>query len=261
MKAERRHELQTNSLAQFISDLPLYLRFHANKVLFGIIIVCLVILLINYRSRTARAARENSRLSLLAAREGIEQLRFVDRIQPEDSARAMERKQLAAQVSTALDSVLAATSDPQDSTLRAQALIARGDLNWELANLPALQGATTQPSLAMPQTRSSYLDAAEDAYRQALRDYPQQNMAKVNALLGLAAIEENRGNWDKAIEHYNNITRDDAIAAVFKSVARQRLEMIPQIRNPVFMGIFSSTQPTTQAATAPSTQPAPATQP
>ena len=255
MKAERRHELQTNTLAQFLSDLPLYFRFHANKILFGVIILCLVIMLVRYRMQATALAREAAISSLTGARDGLQQLQIVDRAQSNDADRARQRKITADGVQLAIDQVLEGTTDAKDAAVRAEAIVTRGDLNWELARLPRLAGAATQPGLELPQKSEAYYRAAEEAYLRVVRDYPTQKVQFVAALFGLAAIEENRGNWEKAIEYYNKVTADENVATVLKAVARQRLSIIPQIRQPVYMGNFSSTQPTSQPTLAPATQP------
>ena len=267
MKAERRHELQTNTLAQFLSDLPLYIRFHANKILFGIIVICLIILLVRYRSNQAAIAHQATKDSLESAKIGIQQLKVVDRTQSTDAARAQERAKLAAQVKSAVENVLENTKDPDDAGTRAQALLVQGDLNWTLANLPPVAGAATQPALSSRQTPAEYLANAETAYLKVVKTYPDQGVAKANAWLSLAAIEENRGNWDKAIEYYEKTIADASIAKAFKEVAKSKLAAVPQIRTPVYLGSYSATQPTTaesvQVPFAPTTTPStePSTQP
>jgi tetratricopeptide (TPR) repeat protein len=253
MKAERRHELQTNTLSQFITDLPYYVRFHANKILVGVIVICALILLYRYRTRAVEEGRAATKSSLTAARSGIDQLQMLDRIQTDDMARAQDRKKFATQVNAAVDEILQNTKDSEDASLRAEALVARGDLNWVLANLPPLASATTQPMLALPQSSSEYLENAAGAYQQVLKNYNSNMIAKASALLGLGAIEENRGNWDKATEDYNQLTSDPAMASAFKEVARQHLAMIPQLRVPVYLGSYSSTQPSSQPTTEPFT--------
>jgi len=52
-----------------------------------------------------------------------------------------------------------------------------------------------------------------------------------NALLGLAAVAENRGNWDQADENYNRV-----IALSIPSLtamARARQDMLPTLARPV----------------------------
>jgi hypothetical protein len=251
MKAERRHELQTNTLAKFISDLPLYLQLHANKLLVGVIVVCAVVFLMRYRSNAIIQSRETARSSLTAARAGVDRLKALQFYGGSEIAQAEERRSLAAQVDTAIDQVLQTTKDSQDAAMRANALALRGDLNWTLANLPAIPGATTQPALALPHSPSDYLDNAEGAYQEVIKDYSSQMVPKATALLGLAAIEENRANWDKAAGYLNGITTDPTMSGAFKVVAGHNLGIIPQLRDPVYLGSFSSTQPSSTPTTRP----------
>lgn len=251
MKAERRHELHTNTLAQFLTDLPLYLRFHANKILIGVIVVCLAILLIRHRISSAAQLKQQVQESLQAAEIGIDQLRFADQGQPDDAARASNRRKLTEGLTASINQVLDNTSDSTEPGIRAEALLAQGDMYWTLANLPTLRGAATQPSLSMGKTSAQYLDDAEGSYMRILKSYDSLKVAKATALFGLAAIEENRGNWVKAAEHYKQISEDAGISKMFKAYAEQRITVIPQIKVPVFTGTFSSTQPATAPSTAP----------
>jgi hypothetical protein len=243
MKAERRHELQQNTLASFISDLPVYLQMHANKLLMGVIVVCAVIFLMRYRSNALAQSRETAKTSLSAARSGVDRLKALQFFGGTEIAQAEERRSLATQVDTAIDQVLQTTKDSDDAPMRASALALRGDLNWTLANMPAIPGATTQPALALPHSPADYLANAEGAYQQVLKEYDSQMLPKATALLGLAAIEENRGNWDKAARYLNTVATDASISETFKSIAQHNLSIIPELRNPVYLGSYSSTQP------------------
>jgi tetratricopeptide (TPR) repeat protein len=250
MKAERRHELQTNTLAQFLNELPILLRIHANKLLMGVIVICAIVLLVRYRMNASAQAREDARAALDSARRGIDQFARIEAI-PDPGERVKQRLKLSQQIQTAVEQLLAATSDPDDAPVRAEAYIAQGDLYWAMANLAVVPGAATQPALAMPETAPQYLTRAEMAYQRVLKDYASQPVAKATAQLALAAVEENRREWDKAIEFYNQVITDAQAADVFKAIARQRLAMIPQLRSPVYLGEFSSTQPTTVPTTEP----------
>jgi hypothetical protein len=251
MKAERRHELQQNTLAKFINDLPVHLQMHANKLLIGVVIVCALIFLMRYRTSAVIQNRETARNSVTAARAAVEQLKSIQFLGGSEIAQAEERRSLAGQVEAAIDQVLQTTKDPDDSAMRADALVLRGDLNWTLANMPPIPGATTQPALGLPHSPAEYLDNAEGAYQEVLKDYNSQMVPKATALLGLAAIEENRGGWDKAAGYFSTLVSDPAMAETFKAMARHGLGVIPQLRNPAYLGSYSSTQPGTQ----PSTQP------
>ena len=55
MKAERRHELQENSLARFIDNLPVMLRLYADRILLAVVLVLLVVVLIRWRMNQTEA--------------------------------------------------------------------------------------------------------------------------------------------------------------------------------------------------------------
>jgi tetratricopeptide (TPR) repeat protein len=262
MKAERRHELQTNTLAQFLTDLPLYLRFHANKILVGIIIVCLLILLIRHRINTAAEAKTATSAALQTAELGIGQLKLVDQRQGTDVAKAQDRRKIVSQITTAIDQVMSNTDETKDAAIRANASLIEADMYWTLASLPALPGAASQPALTL-QSPSESLKAAEIIYQRVLQNYDNLKYDKAAALLGLAAIEENRGNWDKAIDYYNRLNADAAIPQIYKNVATSRIKLVPDLKTPIYIGTFSATQPTSapsttqsagEAATQPTTQ-------
>src|SRR5262245_62016419 len=226
----------------------------------GVIVICAIVLLVRYRMNASAQARENARSALDSARRGIDQFSRIEMI-PDAGERVKQRRNLSQQIQTAVEQVLADTSDPDDAPVRAEAYVAQGDLYWAMGKLAVLPGAATQPALAMPETPQQYLTRADTAYQRVVKDYANQPVAKATALLALAAIEENRHEWDKAIAYYNLVTTDEHAADVFKAIARQRLAMIPQLRSPVYLGAFSSTQPTTVPSTEPSPTSAPTTNP
>jgi hypothetical protein len=248
MKAERRHELQQNTLASVITDVPLYVRFHANKIMVGIIIVCLLILLVRHRMNAAAESQELVRASLMSARNGIEQLRMVDFSQPSEQGKIQERKKLANQVGAAIEEVIG-NAPSSDTAVQSQAILARGDLNWRLANLSPLEGAATQPALQMERSPEQYLDAAQGAYQEVLRLYSDNGIAKVTATLGLAAIAENRRNWDEAGKHNDTDEADKSLPEVFHQIAKIRKSILPIIRTPVYLGSYGTTQPSDELST------------
>jgi tetratricopeptide (TPR) repeat protein len=250
MKAQqKKQQPRVKAVGSVVNDLPLYVRFHTNKILIGVIVVCLGILLIRYRMSRTDDADFTFRSALDLAQQGIFQLQVSDRTQPTDIARIQERRKLASDISTQLDQVFDNTSESSDPAMRARAWTLRGDFYWTLANLPAMPGAATQPALAMPQKPAEYLESARAAYDEVLAKYDSDKISKASALFGLAAIEENLGNWDKAIAYYNAITSDAQMPAMYKNHAQMRLANVSELRSPVFFGSFSSTQPTTMDST------------
>jgi tetratricopeptide (TPR) repeat protein len=242
MKAQRRHELKTNTLAQQLERLPFTLREHGGKILLAVIAVLLIIVLVNFRARATREGDLTAAQDLSGARSLIGELSgmSMSRVRPDD---------VASQVSESLDSVMRMADD---ANLKAEALIARGDLNWTLANLNDLSAdnpSTTQPSSEGEETsRAERLEAAADAYQRVLSEYPDQTLSVASARFGLAAIAEDRADWDAAKEHYEAIQSNEKIAEAFHALAKLREERLADIRRPILIA-----SPATQPA---ATQPA-----
>jgi hypothetical protein len=108
-------------------------------------------------------------------------------------------------------------------------------LNWILANLPDLPGAATQPALKIARDPAELLKAAEDAYQTVLTKYADQQHAAVAAHFGLAAIAENRGNWDVAKKEYEIIASMKNVPQAYLEQARIRLQKLPELEQPVMI--------------------------
>jgi hypothetical protein len=148
------------------------------------------------------------------------------------------------------DEALQKAPDSQPG-LKAQALILKGDFNFNMANFPELPGAATQPSLRPDESEENLLSNASDAYTEAVEKYATEKFAVTAAHFGLAAVAENRGAWDAAKAQYQAILDSDA-EAPYKNLASMRLELLPQLAHPVVVDL-SAPAPATQAITA--TQP------
>jgi hypothetical protein len=183
--------------------------------------------------------------------QGPTQLRALDTMGAPPDQVATARSQVVKETGEAITTVLADAEGPHEAAMRAEALSARGDLNWALASIRPLRGATTNPSLKLPRSEEEYLKAAEDAYSEVIKRYPSQPTAWVTAQLGLAAIAEDRRDWDKAKQIYAEVAAKQDIADVYRTQATLRMNnVLPQIKNPVLIGTYGA------AATAPTTSPA-----
>jgi hypothetical protein len=270
MKAERRHELQENSLAKFMDNLPVMARLYADRILLVIVLILLVIVLIRWRTN-ANAEREVSVANSLAtARDNVQRLGMMPAMGPGEQI-AAERSKIIDTVNASIDDI-SSNASASDTSLQARALLTRGDLYWTLANLPPLPGAATQPTLRLSRTSDEYLSQSADAYQNVLKNFPSQPDTDLAANFGLAAIAENRHNWDEAAKTYQQI-KDSNVDQMYKDLADARLKLLPEIEKPMLVGDMpnkpvqvpfaaasqpATTQPTTQAftpATQPTTQP------
>ncbi len=232
---------------------------YANLVLIPLIIGLSVFLLVRFRLNAAAQAKANEMGLLSDVQMRLAEFRTMD------IPRGASMEQLASfrdskylEVEKLIDQLLESAKEP---TIRSEALVARGDLNWIIANFPALPGATTQPTLATPKPAEAYLEEAQSSYDQVLKDYANQPISRASARLGLGAIAENRGYFDAAIKDYQTLVDDTATPAAFTLVAQLHLTTIKSAREPYFFGSFGGPAmtpdllPTTQSTTAPSMQP------
>ncbi len=103
----------------------------------------------------------------------------------------MMRNDVESKANVSISNVLNTSSDPK---MQAMAYIAKGDLYWQLANLPPVPGATTQPSLQSPVSNEDLLKKSAAAYNEVLNGESFKDLAeaKASAHFGLAAIAENQ---------------------------------------------------------------------
>jgi tetratricopeptide (TPR) repeat protein len=256
MDSERRHELQENSLAKFLENLPVFLHVHGSKILLGITLLLALVILNNWRNRSNLQVEENIKVSLGSARDALQQLPNLELTIPDMAAVASRRASVRTTVDSALDTVIANAQTPM---LRGEAQLVRGDLYWTLANLPDLPGAATQPALQLPQPRQQLLEQAAAAYGKAISDYPDLPTVRVTAQLGLAAVLQNQGKWDEVRKLYEVIAAQTDLPA-YATAAQQQLRLLPQISVPRKIQSIT-TQPATAPITLPAGPEAPSTQP
>ncbi len=234
---------------------------YGSRLLLGLTVIALLYALIQYRRGATLRATETASENLSLARQQLD--RFRNRgpwAAPEQTIQ--EAASLEGAIVPVLESV---AGDAEQSKLLGQAMVARGDLYWMLANLPDYPPAATQPSLQLPKTKVEYLTSAESAYKRAATQ-TQDPLSATVAKFGLAAVAENRGQWDEAKKTYDAITADDKTLESFKNMAKFRGEQLELLRNPLFISpatqpVALSTQPTTAPATTAPVTPAPMTAP
>lgn len=231
------------------SGLLVFWERNGNRILLGLTLLALLYAAFQYRRTAERRALESSWDGLEAARMQVGRFRSLDigRMPPEQIV--AEAVGVEGRVTPALDAIADDTDHPKVAT---QALVARGDLYWTLANLPALATVpTTQPAPRPSKTPEEYLSRAEGSYKRAV----QLNGDAVSvgaARMGIAAIAENRGQWDEAKKIYDTLAADTKVAAAVQTLAKGRSAILEQIRRPLFT--TPATQPVV-ATTLPTTGP------
>src|SRR5688572_21463268 len=111
MKAERRHELKNNTLAQGIGGLPMFWHQYGTKVLLGVVAVLAIVLFIRMQRITAREAREAAGEAYSAAVGGLSTLQNLPMTTRDPRAATEQSRQLQTQIETAISQVLDTSDD------------------------------------------------------------------------------------------------------------------------------------------------------
>lgn len=256
MKAQRRHQLQANELAKQLETFPETLKRNASTILLMVTACVVVFFVVRYRRAAAENRQINLASALLTARQGPQALRNADvwRSQAPIEQVVARRNQLISETRSAIDTILREAEGDDEKAMRAEALVAKGDMSWSLGNLKPVPEAATQPAFALARTSVEYLKDAEDAYTDVVSGYSGQIVSWVSAQMGLAAIAENRSDWAAARQRYQAVL--DRKADVPDSLARlaaQRMNMLAMLQKPIYLGDYppkTTTAPTTSPAVA-----------
>src|SRR5579862_1702488 len=140
MKAERRHDLKTNSLAMALADFPTFMRLYGSRVVLGVLILALAGLLIyNYttgkttQDTQSREALASANLSIGPARDELGNLGPLSERRQMMGAGPLTAAQLAAGVEDITknikegQTILATAANAADPSVRADAEVLRSD--------------------------------------------------------------------------------------------------------------------------------------
>ncbi len=248
MKAERRHELQTNSLALWLQiRLPEIWQKYGNHILLGLIIVVGAYWFARWRVEAPKKARAQATQVLGIVNQNITGLRRMS-VNPEDVADVPQR------ISDALN-----TSDDKDIQALAHALL--GEYHWTLASMP--QGLTTQPARISP---DELYRKADENFRNALAAGSRQPDILARAHFGRAmiaeqqAFEKARGQqfkadpakeplWQVARAAYQAVADNPDMYPVLREEAKLKISELEKMQKPVWIG---KVNPTTVPVTMPS---------
>ncbi|MGF1634311.1 MAG: hypothetical protein ACFCVE_10720 [Phycisphaerae bacterium] len=245
MKSERREELENNSLARALSAAPGWLNKHLNKILIAFVVLMLGVFLYRWNEQQ-EAGRQQLVAEELAA--GLQELQSLQRLPGRGGVTGLVlaqqpdvyvqlRDELVASISDRASRVLLEAELP---SVKAAAVNLRGDLQWALATLPEPPAAATQPTLGRPQPAEEYLADAETNYRAVLADYADAHQARTHALFGLAAIAENRRDFEEAASLYARIAEDESANSLRREYARLRRLQVLGYGQPLLIGMAAS---------------------
>lgn len=247
MKSERRHELQTNSLALWLRwRAPQLWEQYGNRILLGLILVALLFLFIRWRINAPREAAARASFALAQAEQQVDALQQFAAT-PGSAGEVPKLIQTAIQESDA-------------PHIQGRALMVLGDYYWALYSFPELPGAATQPALKATQEPAQLLEQAADAYSRVLRvnDVLPHDAAAARIALGVVAEtrafnEDRKGgpeqagkspHWAAAREQYETVAKTEAYPPQLRQEATWHLNNLTRVQSPVWLvDAPPSTQP------------------
>jgi len=225
MRAEERHRLKTNELAQKLSELPVYLRKHSKliSIAAAVLVVLCVVGGFWWNSRTQAYHRRNEQLQGIFPQ--INQIQIMAANAAQDPG-SDDKSVASGEYNTLglLGTLNSLSSEAKGTSLGMAALMQQADLKRsELYYINRRLSA---------QEREKICRDAENLYNQILNRYGKYPLAVGMAKMGLALLAEDRGDWTKAKITYEEILaqKDDKLAGtMFPFQAKRRLSMIDDI--------------------------------
>ena len=248
MKSDRRHELQTNSLALWLQlRLPELWNKYGSWFLFGLVAIMALVLFIQYRVKQPKIALANASRTLAEVQSLITRL---------------ERQQVplteVSDVPTRIDEAMKQSDQKQIQTY---GNILKAEYYWTLATMPPpMPGETAKRPEQSPE---ELMKQAEEAYGAALAVAPDAPDLVARAHFGLANIAETRGyqpvrtpgqvngeaakaQFDIARRNYEAVAANASMLPALKAEANWRLEQLALLQKPVwYMTMPSSREGTT----------------
>ena len=210
MKSEHRHELQTNELADFISQLPEYLKKNARFIIAVVLIIAGII--------SWPVLNRKKAVSLV--KERIETTNLITQMERgKEKALNAGPADFSASFIISADALQNAAGMAKNETTKALALIKRGeafrtDLHYK--------GEQVEPEVI-----ASHIKQARDAYKEAITAANGHKTLTAMAKFGLGLCAEELGEYDKAAEIYEKIAANaDFAGTVYPPRAEHRLAIM-----------------------------------
>jgi tetratricopeptide (TPR) repeat protein len=231
MKADHRHELKTNELADWLAHLPEWAKENRNSLLAAaaVIVVAIGVYVWVFYSRNVLSVREQVRLTSLVT-QVPQQINSVVRAAMQNQDESYNLVPVAER----LGELAQETADDDMAALalieRAEAL--RAELHFRLAEV-SREELTRQ------------INEAEQSYRDALNRTPSPALAAV-AQFGIGLCEEELGNFDKATEAYRDVVENEGYdGTAAQAAAAYRLQIMDDYKTAV---TFAPPPPTPQTS-------------
>jgi len=223
MKSEERHELKTNELAQWLSNLPQWAKKNLKTIIYICVVAALVLGVFFWKNYQKNVVTAQNKASFTQALSNI-------------AMRKMQIQSAQSQGQQAPVSLL-------QSAERLQAFVTKNSKNPQIAILALIKrGDTIRGDLHFTTEQlgddqlSTQISRAEQSYQQAIEriDPNAAPTLMAKAKLGLGLCQEERGNFEQAGEIYNQIIADPRLKPTVAAVqAQRRLKTIEDYKNTV----------------------------
>ena len=230
MKAEERHRLKTNELAQTLSELPQYLKEHGNQILIAAIAL-IVVLVGGIWWFTARYQAKLERMIMLNTLLGER-----DILQSSAAQKAQIEAQPGREQTTqpSYDGLTLASSLGQLSAEAGPGPVGLTALLQQAQTLRSQMFFSDQP--LSPDQKNHLLNQVVDIYNRVLSEYPTVSYALGQAQIGLALVAEDQQDWNLARQKYQQIINDDSAklsGTIYPILAQRRLNLLNDISQPI----------------------------
>jgi tetratricopeptide (TPR) repeat protein len=227
MKSERRHELATNELADWVVHFPQWFRENQTTVIAtAIIVVGLIVYTIFFYSRRSRAEEQKESMAVTI----LDQLSWQKETVLEGKVQGLGVSDVFLGMAGSLGNVAVETENP---VLSALAMIKRAEaLRTELHY---------RSSIAEPDVRKNQLEQAAKIYEQAMEKAKGQPAIAAMAEYGIALCLEDMRNFAEAEKLYNKIAASvEYQSSSFPVRAELRLKTLEDKKEKV---LFVQTEP------------------
>jgi tetratricopeptide (TPR) repeat protein len=213
MRAEHRHELKTNTLAEWLINLPAWARQNARMITYASVVIVFVVASYFYHryQKTVVASREQSTMTAILS-QMPQQSAYIAR---QAEAEGIDTSYMLLQTAETLEGIANSTRNDAVAamSLIKEAEILRTELHFRL-------GTVSQQDLA------TQVNRAKQIYTKALDTYLKRSpnpSLEALAKLGLGLCEEELGNLDKAREIYKEVATAAFEGTTAAVAAKQRL--------------------------------------
>jgi hypothetical protein len=251
MKAERRHELQTNTLALWLRwRAPEIWAKYGTHILLGVIILLLAVVLVRHLMNKPVEEANRAADLLMSAREQIQEVN--QQARPPGEARG---------ILTLIQQAMEQSKRPE---IQSEGNLAMGDYYWAIFNAPPPL-ADTRPVEVPEESPTELLDKAEAAYSAAMKGTTGRPYVATRARFGIATVEQGRAYdamrkagfkpvdtsafLEKARQQYQAIVDDATTPQELKDEAKWHLEQLKEANRPIWVAAPPPSTASTQGAT------------